>query len=120
MSRFVEVGNGYLNTDHIESVTNYAKEDKILITMTNGETVTRPDAYLDEVTGRNAIRSLVPVDGCYAEFSPEGREAYRSPVKLIAVTESGEARPVGMNDICAFFLDTVSGYEGVFWEDDYV
>lgn len=118
MGRFAFIGNEYLNTDHIISVSEETADDTIYIELSDGRTLTRKSHYLDEILGENAIHQLVAVDGCYALFSQEDGSTEQAPVKCLAVTEAGTVRALDINGDYCEFMDSATNFEGLVWPGD--
>lgn len=54
MNRFIWIGNEYLNTDYIVSVSSPQPDDTIFIELSDGRTLTRSSKYLKELVGHIA------------------------------------------------------------------
>lgn len=118
MARFITNGSVdckgtlMINTDYIEMVRGI-DDHTLEITMHDGRTIRTSAFFWHEISGWNVIRQVIPVKNVMACFKPKDTDAYEIPVHALVVTESGDLRPVDIEDSWVEFMDDFSGYAGI-------
>lgn len=118
MARFITNGSTsckgtlMINTDYIEMARG-VDDHTLEITMVGGRTIRTSAFFWHNISGWNVIRQVIPVKNVVAMFRPKNEDAYEVPVHAMVVTESGDLRPVDIEDSWVEFMDDYSGYAGI-------
>ena len=117
MGRFAFIGDEYLNTDHILSITIQESDNTMYIELDNGRTITRPAEYQLDIFGDLDIVRVIPVRECFAEIRSGNSAVSKIPVHLLAVTANGELRPLDTRSSPFDFMDYNPGFYGLIWPE---
>lgn len=113
MSRFVMINDQYINMGMVASARKVGK-DRTCITLKDGTEHTTHDIALDAFDSGNRIVQIIPASSpLYVIFETED-EATEEIVYYLALTESGEVRPlILVSDEYFDFADSAEGYLGM-------
>lgn len=118
MSRFITNGSVgckgclLINTDYIEMVRGI-DDHTLEITMTSGRTIRTSAFFWHDISGWGIIRQIILVKNVVATYEPSNGAAYELPVHAMVVTESGDLRPLDIEESWTDFMDEYAGYSGI-------
>lgn len=117
MARFIERQGFILNVDSIKSVSADGKGVCVVYNDNEQEYFSLDyEVFRDFAEGRYAIRQIIPVKNrTFAIYEYEGKR-FRSEILYLAVTESGEIRPVQNSGGYYSFADDVENF--LYLEED--
>jgi|GEM_PF-2760771 len=100
MARFVEIEERYVNVESIVSIVDYG--EMVTIWHSSGDCRQVSTSYVDEIIGRNHIAQITPVTTPLVAIYHSGARAI---VTHLALTASGDVRPLGLIGGGCGFLD---------------
>lgn len=119
MAQMIDIGGYGINADHVVSVTKPAREGgRILIELDTGQTIETDGSYFRTVMGKDYIRQIAPVKGCYAQTEDYDGSILNEPVHALANTADGDIRPLDVTQDITEFFDDFCNYRGIVWDGD--
>ena len=115
MARFVEIGNGAYNLDHVVSVVR--RNGVYMANLVDGDSFYVSRYEYDSILGRNKIKNIVKPEDVSAFFNvkknEESAEMIR-PVSMLGITYSGDVRPLDFNSEFVDFMDHCNEFAFLF------
>ena len=119
MAQMIDIGKYGINADHVVSVTKPQKnKGRILIELDTGQVIETDEKYFRTVMGKDYIRQIAPVKGCYAQTEDYDGSILKEPVHALANTADADIRPLDVTQDVTEFFDDFCNYKGIVWDDN--